>query len=273
MRERGVIEKVMVYVAIGLFVIIFFFPVFWMTLTSFKGSVLIGGSEKFIFKPVWENYKVVITDWEILSFLKNSLVITLFSTLITILVGTLAAYSLVRLGPGGKNFIAFEFLSLRAIPPVVVLIPLFILGKKLNLHGTRSLLIIIYATMNLPISIWMMAGFLKEVPLAIEESALIDGCTRLGVFIKISLPLIVPGLIATGIICAIFAWNEFMFANILTVRQTKTLPVIAALSIKHYSIAWGAACATGVICSLPVIILGIVTQKYLVRGLTFGAIK
>ena len=119
----------------------------------------------------------------------------------------------------------------------------------------------------------MMAGFLKEVPVAIEESALIDGCTRLGVFTKICLPLILPGLVATGIICAIFAWNEFMFANILTVRETKTLPVIAAMSMKHYSIAWGAAAAAGVICSIPAIILGILAQKYLVRGLTFGAVK
>lgn len=271
--DRRLIEKVLVYTVIGLFIIIFFFPVFWMTLTSFKGSMLIGGSEKFIFKPTLESYRVVVTDWEILSSLKNSLVVTLFSTLITVLVGTLAAYSLVRLEPAGKNFIAFEFLSLRAIPPIVVLIPVFLLGKRLHLHGTIPLLIVVYATINLPISIWMMAGFLKEVPVAIEESALIDGCTRLGVFIKICLPLIVPGLIATGIICAIFAWNEFMFANILTVGGTRTLPVIAALSIKHYSIAWGAAMASGVICSLPVIILGIVAQKYLVRGLTFGAVK
>ncbi len=273
MRDRGRIEIVLVSTAIGLFIIIFFFPVFWMILTSFKGSILIGGSAKFIFRPVLENYRMVVADWEIMSFFKNSLIVTLFSTLITLLAGTLAAYSLVRLKPAGKDFIAFEFLSLRAIPPIVALIPIFLLGKILHLQGTLVLLIVVYATINLPISVWMMAGFLKEVPVAIEESALIDGCTRLGVFTKICLPLILPGLIATGIICAIFAWNEFMFANILTVRETKTLPVIAAMSMKHYSIAWGAAAAAGVICAIPVIILGIAAQKYLVRGLTFGAVK
>lgn len=273
MRSEKVIGRVLIYLAIGVAGAFFLFPIYWMVATSFKGPILMGGSEQFIFKPSLTNYEVILKDWKLMAFFKNSAIVTLSSTLITVLAGTLAAYSLVRLHPAGKNFIAFEFLSLRAVPPIVALIPLYLLARMLNIQGSRVYLIVIYATMNLPIAIWVMAGFIRDLPLSIEESALIDGCTRLAVFRRIVVPLVVPGLAATSIICAIFAWNEFMFASIITLRATKTLPVIIALSMKEYSIAWGAAFAGGVIVAAPVIVMGVLAQRYLVSGLTFGAIR
>jgi multiple sugar transport system permease protein len=271
-KDINLLNDIMFCITCTIFIIVFSFPIFWMILTSFKNPGMIGGIS-FLFKPVLQNYKIIIQDWEILKFLKNSIVVTFFSALIANFVGALAAYSLVRLNPAGKNFIAFEFLSLRAIPPIISLIPIFILSKLLKMQGSLFLLIFVYICVNLPFVIWMLAGFISEIPKSIEEAALIDGCTQLEVFIKVTLPLMVPGLIATSIITSIFCWNEFMFANILTLRDTKTLPIIASMSIKHYSIAWGPACASGVICAIPVIILGLLTQKYLVRGLTLGAIK
>jgi len=255
-----------------LFAICYFFPLLWLFLTSFKDPALIG-TGKFFFTPSLYNYKIIFTNWNIMLYFKNSVIVSVLSTLIALTVGSLGAYSLVRLNPPNKDFLAFEILSLRGIPPVVAVIPIFILVNKFQIQGSLFTLTIIYAVMNLPFVIWLIAGFIKEIPLSVEESALIDGCTRFEIFRKICFPLIVPGVVSTGILSLIFAWNEFLFANILMSKDAKTLPVIAAMAVKEYSIAWGPACAAGVVCIFPIIFLGIIVQKYLVRGFSFGAIK
>ncbi len=273
LRLRKNLMKGIQYLGIMVISILFLFPVVWIIMTAFKATVDIGDPSTIIFSPVLTHFRTVLREWHLLSFFKNSLMVGLSSAALATLVGSLAAYSLAKLNPKQKRLIAYEFLSFRIMPPIVVLLPIFIITTKLHLQGKLPLLILIYTSMNLPLVIWVMTGFFKEIPEEMEEAALVDGCGRLGVFLRISLPLVIPGLVATGIISLIFAWNEFMFANVLTVQETKTLPVIAAMSVKPRFILWGASAAVGVLVLMPVLILGLAVQKYLVRGLTFGAVK
>jgi len=272
LNRISLINKIFIIIVFFFFIVFFLFPIFWLLICSFKDPELIGTGRIF-FNPKLFNYRTIFIDWKILKYFGNSLIVTVFSTLIALSTGTFAAYSLTRLNPPSKEFIAIEFLSLRAIPPVVTVIPLFLMENMFKMKGSLFVLVLIYAAMNLPLVIWMIAGFISEIPISIDDAALIDGCGRFELIRKITFPLIAPGVISTGIISFILAWNEFLFANILTTKTTKTLPIVAGMAIKHYSISWGPACAAGVVCILPVVILGIIIQKYLVRGLTFGAIK
>lgn len=270
-RKMNLARKIQ-YFGVIVVVVFFLFPVMWIVLSAFKSDIDIAGTT-IIFRPVLTHFRTIVREWHILYFFKNSIIVSFCSAILAAAIGSLAAYSLAKLNPGQKKLIAYEFLSFRIMPPVVILLPIFIIALKLNLKGTLSLLIIIYTAMNIPLVIWVMTAFFKEIPQEMEEAALVDGCSRLGVFLKISLPLVIPGLIATGLLSLIFAWNEFMFANVLTVQETKTLPVIAAMSMKPKYIIWGAAAASGLLAATPVIVIGIAIQKYLVRGLTFGAVK
>ncbi|WP_292097801.1 carbohydrate ABC transporter permease, partial [Mesorhizobium sp.] len=179
--------------------------------------------------------------------------------------------ALARFDVKNKNFIAFEVLSIRMLPPMVSVIPLFIIAKQLGIFDTPWLLIAVYTLNGLPFVVWVMRVFIQEIPQSIEEAALIDGCSRFECFWRVTLPLLLPGLAATMVIIFMFAWNEFLLASILTSSAARTLPVIAASSIKAKAISWGLGSAAGVLMSLPVVVLVLLMQKYLVRGLTLGA--
>ena len=166
----------------------------------------------------------------------------------------------------GKNLIAFEILSVRMLPPIVTVIPFFILARLLGLFDTHILLVAIYTLSGLPFVVWVMRAFINDVPASIEEAALVDGCSRYQSFVFVTLPLLLPGLAATIVIVFMFAWNEYLFASLLTSTKAKTLPVIASMAIKPKAISWGLACAAGVLMSVPVVILVMFMQRYLVRG-------
>ncbi len=273
-EKRKQISRLFFYTVCILITLTYLFPFIWMILTAFKRRIdIFSIPPKFLFNPTLDNFTLIIRQWGIFHFFKNSILISLVATIITVFVGTMGGYALARLEFKNKQLFAIELLTVRVIPPIIASISLFLLGKQLGLLNTHLYLILIYATFNLPMAIWMTGSFISEIPSAIEESALVDGCTKYAVFYRIILPLILPGLAATFMIIFVFCWNEFLFANILTSYETKTLTVVAASAVKPRGVVWGAAASSGVILSIPPLAVCFLAGKYLVRGLTFGAIR
>lgn len=257
----------------------FLFPIYWVALTSIKlpGEYLHKPPIFIPENPTLNHYRNVMRTKGNLA-LENSLVIASCATAFSMIVGTLAAYSLARFNTGGKHF-AFWLLSQRMMPPVVLVVPLFLLlidvGNWNANFGldTRIALIAIYTVFNLPFIIWMMRGYFEGVPAELEESAMVDGCTRLGVFWRITLPLSIPGLIATATFAFIFSWTEFLFAVVFTRTEATTLPVAIAGFSGSQGSNWGQASALAVVATAPVLALSLLVQRHFVRGLTLGAIR
>lgn len=252
----------------------FFFPVFWMFSSAFKTDAVSSTYPPiFLFNPSIENFAHLFQEADAGKALLNSFFIVTLATLFAMTAGTMAAYALARFDIKGKNALALEILSIRMLPPIVSVIPLFMIARWLGIFDTPWLLIAVYTLTGLPFVVWIMRVFIQDIPQSVEEAAMIDGCGRIEAFYRVTLPLLLPGLAATMVIVFMFAWNEFLLASLLTSSSAKTLPVIAANAIKPKAIAFGLACAAGVIMSLPVIVLVLMMQKYLVQGLTLGAVK
>jgi len=218
------------------------------------------------------NYPTALTGFQGLLGLKNSLVVGVAVTLITLFVGSLAAYSLARFRVGGRH-LPFWILSQRMMPPIAAIIPLFLLMRSLRLMDTLQALVIAQLITVLPFGIWFLRGFFAEVPLEIEEAALIDGCSWVGAAVRVALPLASPGIAVTGLLAFVLSWNELLFAVVLTRGSAITLPVTMANSLTAHGIAFTIIAALGMISILPVVVIAIVAQRYLVRGLTLGALQ
>jgi multiple sugar transport system permease protein len=266
-------KKVLLSILIALVVAVCIFPFVWMLMTSLKTRVQAINPAIWIFTPTLENYRSVFQKRDLLLYIKNSAIVVVTTTAISIFLGTLAAYGFARFHFSRKEDIAFWILSLRMLPPMAVVIPFFLLGRFLGLLDTHILLAIVYLSFNIPFTIWMMRGFIEEIPQEIEEAALIDGCSRLRVLTKIVFPLTLPGIAATAIFCVIQSWNEFALAFFLTSFNARTVPTTVTFFLSVMGIIWGEMAAVGVVASIPVLAFAFVVQKYLVRGLTFGAIK
>jgi multiple sugar transport system permease protein len=280
--------------AVCIAIVIAFFPIFWLVSTSFKPI-----EEWQSFPPVWissqptlQNYRIVFAPKAAQEFAAkqkgaisykvsgsawkafgDSAVIAIGATVLSVLFGTLAAYSIVRFRTGGDNY-AFQFLTVRMFPPIAIVVPMVILFSMLRLSDTYAGLILAYTAFTLPFSIWMIRSFIEEVPEELEGAALIYGMRPLDAFLKVTLPLIRGGVLATALFVFILNWSEFLFALTLTTGHvvTVTLQVanyVSASSGKLY----GVQAAMGTISTLPVILFGYVIQRHLVRGLSFGAIK
>lgn len=280
--------------AIVVAAVISLFPVFWLVSTSFKPY-----DEWQQWPPVWvsseptlQNYRIVFAPAAAQAFaakqagsidykvsasawraFRDSAVISLCSTLLSIVLGTLAAYSIVRFGTGGSNY-AFQFLLVRMFPPIAVVVPMVVLFSMLRLSDTYTGLILAYTAFTLPFSIWMIKSYIEDVPEELEGAAMIYGMKPLNAFLRVTVPLIAGGLLATALFVFILNWSEFLFALTLTTGGvvTVTLQVanyVSASSGKLY----GVQAAMGAISTIPVIVFGYLIQRHLVRGLTFGAIK
>jgi multiple sugar transport system permease protein len=204
--------------------------------------------------------------------LKNSLIISSAATFLSLLIGSLAAYGLARYKVGGDQ-LPFFILSQRFLPPVAVIFPFLLMFKTLKWVDTYQALIIVHLIFTLPYAVWMMHGFFKEIPFEIEEAALVDGCSPWGAFWRIAMPLAAPGLVATGVFCFIFSWSEFFFG--LTLTQTKVVPLAVQLPMffGKQMVMWGEVGALSVMAILPLFVMSLLVQRYLVRGLTMGAVK
>lgn len=261
------------YIIILCALIFFIFPIFWLVTMVFKTP-----DEYFHAPPVWlpSQFQLIhlpqlITNKAITAFGRSLLVATT-STLLSLIVACPAAYSLARFNTGGNNF-AFWILSQRFLPPVAMVFPIFLLYRLLGWVNTYHGLIILYTVFSLPFVIWMMRGYLREVPIEVEESALVDGASRFRVLWNITLPLARPGLIATAVFTFIFNWNEFLFALVLAGNQVVTLPVALTSYFGAQSAFWGEAATLSLAATIPVVILTLLTQRHLAAGLTLGSVK
>ena len=261
------------YLAALLALIVFLFPIYWLFAMSLKTA-----EEIFAFPPVWwpsavrfENYLVLFRDGDAKT-IGNSLVIATVSTVLAMLFGTLCAYSIARFRTGGDNF-AMWVLSNRMLPPIVIVFPVFLLYVKLGWVDTYQGLILLYTAFNLPYVIWMMRGYIQDIPLELEESALVDGCTRWGVFRKVVLPMARSGIFATAVFTFVFAWNEFLFALVLTRSEVTTFPVQVTHYLGAQSNFYSKIAAMSVLGTLPIFIAVAMLQRFLVRGISLGAVK
>ncbi len=271
---RAKVKKIIfLLIAAVIFGVILFPPVV-LFLTSIKTELdALSFPPKWIFKPTLENYTEIFEFSPFARYLLNSFIVASLNTGVVLVLGSFAAYSLARFRFKGADDIAFWILSVRMMPPVAAIIPIYIIMRNLRLLDTPWSLVITYLTFNLPFAVWMMRSFFREIPREIEESALVDGCSIFRSFRSIALPLVAPGLAATGILTFIFSWNEFLFALILTGSKAVTLPVGITGYMKETGINWGYMTAGGALALIPVILFTILAQKHLVKGLTMGALK
>jgi multiple sugar transport system permease protein len=253
---------------------VYLVPVIVLILTSFKTQVQI--MEKgfgWIFMPTLANYSNVLLEQGFLRYLTNSLIVGLVATFFTLLIGGFASYALVRFNFFGRGAISFGTLLIRMIPPAVLVVPIYVLWSYFGLSDTRLGLIIIYVGLNLPFTIWVLISFISDVPVELEEAAVVDGCGPWKIFFTIILPLIKPGLAAAAIFTFRIAWNEFILALVLTNRMTRTLPVATTIYLTDTGVEWGNITAMGTLVALPAIIFTFLAAKQLIAGLTAGAVK
>lgn len=271
-RTKNRAKTTVIYLLVILVLLIFFIPIYWMVTTSFKSGVDVFQYSWF-FKPTLENYKKVLNLGNFKNNYMNSLIIAILSTLLSIIIGFPAAYALSRFNIKGKDTLAFWVLSLRMIPPIVVAIPFFIIYQKLGLYDTLLGMILIYVAFNLPFAIWILRGFIEEIPREIEEAALVDGCSHKDIIFRVTIPLSLTGISTTATFCFIFIWNEFLLALTLTGVEARTVTVGVYNFIGFTEILWGQMSSASLLISIPIIIFGILIRKYLVSGLTLGALK
>ena len=273
MMKKQVREELWIDILLVVAVLAVLVPLLWILATSLKGRFDISAKPlKFLFQPTLDNYRTVFHSDRFLRYFSSSAIIALSSTLISLFFGSMAAYSITRHRTGG-DFLPFWILSQRMLPPIVIILPVYILMRNLGLLDTYWSIIIMHTLINLPFAIWLMTGFFREVPEAIDEAAVIDGCSIFKAYFRIILPIVTPGLLATGIFCLVASWNEFLFALVLSGRTVTTLPVATAFYVTDRDILWGPMTAVGVTAMIPIIVFTLVIQKYLVRGLSYGAVK
>lgn len=273
-KLKNATSSAVFFIAILLLLGFIYFPLLWMVTTSFKQRAdIFKLPPEWIFEPTLENYIWVLTRSVIPRCFINTIVIGFGSVSLASLIGIPAAYALARFKLKGKENFAFTILTARMGPAIGFMIPFFLMWKNLGMLDNHIALIVTYLTFNVPLAIWMMRGFFEAVPEAIEEAAMVDGCTRFQAFLRITLPTARTGIIATFILCLIFTWTEFPFALVLTYSSSVTLPVAITQFITHQGIQWGQMMAAALLISLPILIFAIIVHKYIVKGLTFGMIK
>lgn len=282
-RKTSVFVETLRYGTIFLVLGFFVFPIFWMVLTSFKpeGAIMVS-PPRFLFTPTLENYAHALHDKNFLFYIKNTLIISVVSTAIVVVFGSLAAYSFARYNVGDGH-ILFFILSTKMMPAIAVILPYFLIfrdvgktaiGKSLHLgldqHGA---LIVTYVMFNLPFAIWLLVSFFQDIPRSLEHSARLDGLSRIQVLRKVTFPLAAPGIAVTAVFTLIFCWNEFLFAYILTRKLASTVTVGVESFFTLQGILWGPVAAAATISVAPMLIFVLVMQRYMVRGLTFGAVR
>jgi len=271
--RRSTLRLIARYAAAIVVTIVFLFPVYWLFMIAFKTP-----DEIFHAPPVWypasiqfDNFAVLFKDGDAVT-VGNSLFIAGCSTLVSMFLGTLCAYSLARFKTGGEN-LAVWIISQRMVPPIAIVFPLFLLYVWLGWVDTYYGMILLYTAFNLPYVIWMMRGYIEDVPIDLEQSALVDGCTRWQVLMRVVFPMVRTGLFATAVFTFVFAWNDFIFALVMTRSAVTTYPV----QVTHYfgaqSNFWAKIAAMSMLGTLPVLIAVAALQRYLVRGISLGAVK
>ncbi len=257
--------------------LLFFFPLFWLVLNGFKDESVANGSPVLFFDPTLDRFsEVTEVSGGLLSFSEafwNSFWIVLISTILVMTLAIPAAYALAIRPMRKWRDILFFFISTKFLPVVGIIMPIWIIARDLDLLGTRTVLVVLYTAMNLPLAVWMLRSFFAEVPKELIEASQIDGCSLLGQIRQVILPIVAPGLAATALLCVIFAWNEFFFAVQLNPTGASTIPVWVNSQQKFQGQFLAGLSAASVLATFPVVIAGWVAQKRMIRGLAMGAIK
>lgn len=271
-RERWL--NVLNFALIFLVVVIWAVPFAWMLLSSFKpNNLIISTSFVLWFEPTLEHYRTIFEANNFLRYLLNSISVAVGTTVLTVIAGTLASYSISRFKTGGPMF-SYWVIFTRLVPPAVLVIPFFLMFRAMGLINTPWALMLADTTISLSFVVWTMSGFFDEIPIELEEAAAIDGCTRLEALWRVTLPLVRPGMVAVTIFALLFTWNEFLYGQTLGIAPSaKTLPVAAGDYVTGYANNWGPIFAVGTVIMLPVMVVVLVLQKQIVKGLTLGAIK
>jgi len=266
------------WVGLGAVLTIYLFPLYWLVNTSLKPRAELFGSTPTLIAqhPTLEPYASVLFDRGFVALLRNSFVVCSLTVLLTLVISLAITYPITRLPVSRRlrvNVLNWA-LSLRFLPPIAVVVPYFVVVRTAGLYNTPLALVFVYTLSNLPFGIWMLKGFLSEVPMELEEAAYVDGATRWVAFRRILLPLIVPGLLASSVIIFAFSWSEFLFALILTsTRDAQTFPVGVQGLVTQFEIIWNEMAAAGVIAITVPLVLMILARRYVLAGLTFGVIR
>jgi multiple sugar transport system permease protein len=274
--HRQLVLRVAAYAALAAAVLVALFPVFWTVSTSVKDRVTSFAIPPvfFDFAPVAKNYAGLFASPAFRGVYLNTVLVTFGSTLLTVAVGSACAYALSRHARfAGRRPLEVGLILVRAIPPVVLMVPLFKIVVVLGLYDNRWFMMVVYAAVNLPFAVWLMASFIDQIPRELEESALVDGAGRLVIVTRIVLPLAAPGLAATTVFIALLAWNEFLIPVMLGGEGSKTLPVYIAGFVSARNLDWGPMAAASSLAILPIAVLTVAIQRFLVSGLSSGAVK
>ena len=276
MIKENNIKLIFLSLSLLLIIIIFFFPFFWIITSSFKSPEEIIATSTTIIPRSFtlEHYDKILFNSDFFIYLKNSLIVSFSSMIISIILSVSAAYGLHKLKFYGNKFVEYSLLVTYAFPGVILLVPIYLLFAKVNLLNSYFALIIVNVLFATPFAVWMLKAFFKLIPNEIEEAAYIDGASRYVVISRIIVPLAAPGIASVAIFCFIISWTEYLFASILISGDNlKTLPVGLAGIVGQYQIDWGFLLSGAVLASLPVILLFVFIGKYFVSGLTEGAVK
>jgi len=267
-------SRLLRFAALALAILFVLGPLYWVAITSIKPS-----NDYLAVPPVWFpsqptliHYWAALFAYRGLDGLINSVIVSVLATLLSALLGTPMAYSLARFNTGGQH-LSFWVLSQRFLPPIAVVLPIFLIYRSTGLYDTHAGLIIAYTVFTLPVTIWMMFAYFRQMPRSLEEAALVDGCTLWESFIRVAVPLALPGVVAASVFAFIACWTEFFFALVLTSRHAFTLPTVFRAFLGFQGSQYGESSALSMVSLLPSIALGILVQKHLVRGLTLGAVR
>jgi len=264
------------YVALVALLLVAVFPILWLVLTSLMPSNLIMRSTPtLVFTPTFEHFAAIFGTGRgaITTYLVNSVIVTLVSTVCAVALAIFAAYGIARVRPRGHEKLSLLILTSRMLPPVGLVVPMYLIARNTGLLDTHLALILPYIAINIPLATWMLQGFFMDLPKELEEAAMIDGCGRVMAFVRVVLPLAGPGIAAVSVFCFVLAWNDMVLALPLTLRDAVTLPPFMSQVRQEEGVAWGQLGATTVVVMAPVILFTLAVQRWIVSGLTAGAAK
>ena len=272
-RSRKKLLDFLQFLVILLTAIIILVPIYWIVSGAFKQQVDIF-QLKLLFTPTLENFRIIFkSPYNLFDKLVNSTLVALSTVLITIPLATLAAYSFSRFRMKAEKVMFVTILATQFVPAVVIVLPFFILFRDIGILDTRLALVLVNLSLIMPFAIWMIKGFIDGIPMDTEEAALVDGSGRIQVVLNVVIPMALPGVITAGIFCFILAWNEFLFALIITTNKAVTLPVGLSLFHAEEGVLWHLISAAGIMIMLPMFFLATLIQKHFVQGMTMGAVR
>lgn len=272
--KRSRSTSLLVYGLVALAMVFFMFPIVWLLLTSIKpGTETFAYPPTFVFKPTLEHYSQVFGQSDFPRYLLNSVIVGTLSTATALAIALPAAYALARSRMRGRGALRAAALIPQMLPVIVVVIPIYLIFRSVGLLDNIVALAFTYLALTVPISVWILSNFIQDLPIELDEAALVDGASRLQILTRVILPLVRPGLAAAAVLCLLYTWNEFLYALILTGKDAKTAPVAIVGFMTNKEILWGRMAAAGTVVLVPVLAFGIVAHRHLVRGLVSGSGK